>query len=179
MQYLSSRKRKTKIVAIHRSNTWISCINFIINIYTTYPLSTYSSCHGPTYPNSQLPVDPLAQLVEPYYNIPKVRVRVCSALKLQDLSLATTLQAVLITAKIIYTDIVTLFTGQFKYMGFKRSLHHYLYTLRTLLTNLIVTLTRVLQLQKIHNNKTDENKWKSGLKWKKSGWQGSKINNSL
>jgi len=168
VQYLSSRKRKTKIVAIHRSNTWISCINFIINIYTTYPLSTYSSCHGPTYPNSQLPVDLLAQLVEPYYKIPKVRVRVCSALKLQDLSLATTLQAVLITATIIYTDIVAIFTVQFKYMGFKRSLHHYLYTLRTLQTNLIVTLTRVLQLQRYITTKQTKTNGNQG-------WNGRKV----
>ena len=53
-------------------------------------------------------------------------------------------------------------------MGFKRTLHHYLYTVRTLQTNLIVTLNQGFTAIKI-DNKTDENKWKSELKWNKSG----------
>lgn len=60
---------------------------------------------------NQLPVCLLAQLVEPYPSIPEVRVQVSSALKFQDFSLATTLQAVLITAEIINTEIVAIYSS--------------------------------------------------------------------
>lgn len=78
------------------------------------------------------------------------------------------MQAVLVTAKIIYTEIVTIYSTV-QIHEFQEVMASLLVYFENVTDKLNCHSYQGFTATKIHNNKTEENKWKSGLKWKKSG----------
>lgn len=78
-------------------------------------------------------------------------------MKFQDLSLATTLQAVLITAKIIYTEIVTIYSTV-QIHGFQEVIAALLVYFENVTDIVNCHSYQGFTATKIHNNKTDESK---------------------